>query len=163
MNAVEAIRVALDTSEMISMAYLDDLSDEEMMLRPTPNANHIKWQLGHLIVSENQMINACLPGALPELPEGFADRYAKDKSNSDDALAFDSKADLLLLYRQQREATKQTLDRLSPEELDTDADESIRSYSPTIGATFIMQDTHWMMHAGQWAIVRRMLGRDPLF
>ena len=23
--------------------------------------------------------------------------------------------------------------------------------------------THWLMHAGQWAVVRRQLGRPPLF
>jgi hypothetical protein len=28
---------------------------------------------------------------------------------------------------------------------------------------FSMQGSHWMMHAGQWAVLRRKLGRPPLF
>ena len=76
MNANEAIKSALDTAEMISMAYLEDLTDEEMMVRPIDGCNHIKWQVGHLIASENKMINSCCPGTMPDLPAGFADRYA---------------------------------------------------------------------------------------
>ena len=55
MNANEAIKSALDTAEMISMAYLEDLTDEEMMVRPIDSCNHIKWQVGHLIGSENKI------------------------------------------------------------------------------------------------------------
>ena len=105
MNANEAIKSALDTAEMISMAYLEDLTDEEMMVRPIESCNHIKWQVGHLIASENKMINSCCPGAMPDLPVGFADRYASEHSASDDNTAFDSKADLLTLYKQQRAGT----------------------------------------------------------
>lgn len=163
MNANEAIKSALATAEMISMAYLDDLTDDEMMIRPIESCNHIKWQVGHLIASENKMINSCCPGTMPELPAGFAERYASEHSASDDNAAFDSKADLLALYKQQRAQTLETLAGLSSEQLDAEAHESIRSYAPTVAAAFIMQDTHWMMHAGQWAVLRRKLGREPLF
>ena len=80
MNANEAIKSALATAEMISMAYLEDLTDEEMMVRPLDGCNHIKWQVGHLIASEHKMINSCCPGALPKLPVGFAERYASEHS-----------------------------------------------------------------------------------
>ena len=163
MNANEAIKSALDTAEMISMAYLEDLTDEEMMMRPIDGCNHIKWQVGHLIGSENKMINSCCPGAMPDLPAGFAARYTSEHSASDDNTAFDSKADLLALYKQQRAGTLVALAGLSEQQLDAEAHESIRSYAPTVGAAFIMQDTHWMMHAGQWAVLRRKLGREPLF
>ena len=163
MNANEAIKSALATAEMISMAYLEDLTDEEMMIRPIESCNHIKWQIGHLIASENKMINSCCPGTMPELPAGFAERYASEHSAKDDNAAFDSKADLLALYKQQRSGTLEALDGLSEEQLDAESDESMRAYAPTVGAAFIMQDTHWMMHAGQWAVLRRKIGREPLF
>jgi uncharacterized damage-inducible protein DinB len=163
MNAHSAIKAALATAEMIGLAYLEDLSDNEMMVRPVEGCNHIKWQLGHLIVSENKMINAAVPGALPDLPLGFAQRYASDKSNDDAAISFDSKDELLQLYRQQRAATLRTLDGLTEQQLDAETHESIRSYAPTVGTAFVMQDSHWMMHAGQWAVVRRKLGRKPIF
>jgi hypothetical protein len=163
MNAKSAIKTALDTSEMIAMAYLDDLNDEEMMIRPIDGCNHIKWQFGHLIASENKMIDSCMPGSMPALPVGFADKYDKATATIDDDSAFDSKVNLLELYRQQRNATLALLEQLSEQQLDQETDESIRGYAPTVGSAIIMQDVHWMMHAGQWAVLRRKLGREPLF
>ena len=37
------------------------------------------------------------------------------------------------------------------------------SPTPTVASLFSLAGTHWVMHAGQWAIVRRQLGRPPLF
>ena len=41
--------------------------------------------------------------------------------------------------------------------------EPMRAYIPDWGTAFVMQDSHWVMHAGQWAVIRRQLGRPPLF
>ena len=163
MDTKTAIKAAIDTANMISTSYLGDLTDQEMMHRPATGCNHIKWQVGHLIASENSMINQCIPGALPALPEGFAEKYSKETAGSDDAAAFDSKEDLMKLYKQQRAGTLAALESLSDADLDKQGPEEIRNYCPTFGAAFLMQDAHWMMHAGQWAVVRRQLGRDPLF
>ena len=160
MDTRQGIKLALDMADMISMAYLQDLSDEELLRRASPGINHIKWQLGHLIAAENQMINAVSPGASPELPEGFAERYSKETASSDDPSAFDSKADLLALHEKQRAATLAALEATSDEALDGD---SGVEYVPTVGGIFSMQGSHWLMHAGQWAVVRRQLGREPLF
>lgn len=163
MDTKTAIKTAIDTANMISTSYLGDLTDEEMMHRPAPGCNHIKWQVGHLIASENSMIDQCIPGAMPALPDGFAEKYSKETSTSDDAADFDSKEELMKLYEQQRAATMAALEKIDAADLDTEGPEAIRSYCPTIGAAFLMQDAHWMMHAGQWAVIRRQLGREPLF
>jgi len=163
MDTKTAIKSAIDTANMISTAYLDDLTDEEMMHRPSPGCNHIKWQVGHLIVSENNMIDQCLPGSMPPLPDGFAKRYTKETSDSDNPDDFDNKATLMLLYEQQRASTLTALESIDVDDLSREGPEPIRSYCPTVGAAFLMQDAHWLMHAGQWAVIRRQLGRDPLF
>jgi hypothetical protein len=162
-NTKTAIKTVLDTANMICTSYLADLTDEEMMHRPTPGCNHIKWQVGHLIASEHEMISQCFPGSMPDLPAGFAERYNKEASNSDDAAAFDSKEDLMKFYEAQRSGTLGLLEKISDEDLSKEGPEPIRSYAPTVGAAFLMQDAHWLMHAGQWAVIRRQLGREPLF
>ena len=163
MDTKSAIRSALDMANMICSSYLGDLTDEEMMHRPTPKCNHIKWQLGQLIASEHDMISQCYPGEMPDLPAGFAEKYTKETSTSDDANAFDSKEDLMKLYEAQRAGTMALLDKVPVEDLSKEGPEPIRSYAPTYGAAFLMQDAHWVMHAGQWAVIRRQLGREPLF
>ena len=163
MDTKAAIKVALDMADMISTSYLGDLTDEEMMHRPAPGCNHIKWQIGHLIASENSIINGCVPNAMPALPEGFADKYSKETATSDDAAAFDSKEDLMKLYKEQRAGTLAALEAVPVSDLNNESPEEIRSFAPTFGSAFLMQDAHWMMHAGQWAVIRRQLGREPLF
>ena len=50
------------------------LSDADLLVRPAPSANHIAWQLGHLVLAEPFLIRTELPdAAYPELPAGFAD------------------------------------------------------------------------------------------
>ncbi len=163
MNAREVIRDAINTANMISTSYLGDLTDADLLVRPVPGANHIAWQLGHLIVSEHGMIEAVRPGSMPALPADFAEKYTKDTAALDTPGAFHSKADYLRLLGDQRAATLRVLGALTDADLDQPGPEMMREYAPRVSDVFLMQSTHWMMHAGQWAIVRRKLGRKPLF
>lgn len=163
MDARGAIRCGLEMAEFISLGYLEDLSESDLFHRPASGANHINWQVGHLIVSEHDIIEGCLPGSSPALPTGFAERYGKLTASSDERSQFCSKGDLIAAYRAQRVATLAALDKLSDVDLDTVSPEPIGSYAPTWGAAISMQGSHWLMHAGQWAVIRRQLGRAPLF
>jgi hypothetical protein len=160
MNANQAIRMAIEMGGFISDGYVQDLTDAEMMKRPAPGANHIKWQLGHLIVSEHEMIEKVCPGSMPALPADFAKKYAKETASNDDPAFFDSKEKLLEVKNQQRQGTLAALEKLPAEAFDQ---QTGVDYAPTVGAMFSMQGAHWIMHAGQWAVIRRQLGRPPLF
>lgn len=150
-------------AEMVCLSYVNDLSDADLMVRPAPGCNHIKWQLGHLIHSEHQMLEELFPGRMPALPDGFAARYSKDRAASDDPAAFDSKERLLETYRTQRAAALGLLEEMTPGDFARPTTERIQSYAPTLAAAFSLLGSHWMMHCGQWAVVRRKLGHPPLF
>ena len=160
MNATEAIKINLDTADMICGAYLEDLTDEEAMRRPHADCNHINWQLGHLISSDNMMCNGCIADSLPALPEGFAEKYSKEAAASDNAGDFVPKTELMEIHRNQRKAIAEVLAGLSDEQLGAPSPESMQSYAPTVASAFSMLGSHWLMHAGQWVVVRRELGRE---
>ena len=145
MNGHEAIENNIRMGQMITDAYLADLNDEELMQRPHKDANHIKWQLGHLISAEHQMMAGCAPGKMPSLPEGFVERYTKETSKSDTPDDFDSKAQLLAVAAEQRAATLAILQELSAEDLNQPAPERMRSYAPTVGAVCNMQGSHCLL------------------
>jgi hypothetical protein len=112
MTGKDAIRTALMGTQQVLSWYISDLSDADLLVRPAPNANHIAWQLGHLINSEKGLVGKNVPGATyPELPAGFADQHSK----------------------------------------------------PTVGAIFLLESNHTLMHAGQFTVVRRKLGKPVLF
>src|SRR5260370_8830239 len=88
MNAKEAIRTSLKTSQSMLPMFLNDLSDADILVRPVPSANHIAWQLGHLIASECRL-GQRLPGATyPELPAGFSGQQTQHTSKNDPTHAF---------------------------------------------------------------------------
>lgn len=160
MNAKDALRLGIETGNMVAMGYLSDLSDAELMQRPCPGCNHINWQVGHLIASEHHHLSAHSPQFAKPLPEGFKEKYSKETANSDDPATFLTKAELLKVAAEQRAATLAALDAI--DEADLEKPSGIE-YAPTIAAVFSMEGSHWLMHAGQWAVVRRQLGRKPLF
>jgi hypothetical protein len=160
MQAQQAIREVIELGNTVAMSYLSDLNDEELLRRPHPRCNHINWQWGHLIVSENELVNQAIPGVMPPLPEGFADRYTKETVGLDDPSSFASKEQLLEVMAEQRKGTLAALEQTTLEDLDRPTG---IPYAPNVASIFSLQGTHWLMHAGQWVVVRRQLGRDPMF
>lgn len=162
MHVRDVLKHSIDLGRMVATAYLDDLDDAALMMRPHPACNHLKWQIGHLITSEHGIIDSVVPGSMPPLPKGFRDRYSKETVASDDPAAFDTKAELMRVLDEQRAGTLAALASLPDAEFDKPAPEPMREYAPTIAAAFDLQGSHWMMHAGQWVIVRRALGKPVI-
>lgn len=160
MHAKQALRISMDMGHFVVGSYLSDLSDADLLHRPCAGCNHINWQLGHLITSANYHMSKAAGTGQIELPPGFSEKYGPDAAGSDDPTKFCKKAELLELYEKQHASILAALENLPDSELDrtTGID-----YAPTVAALFELQGSHKLMHAGQWAVVRRQLGRKPLF
>ena len=162
MNAKDAIKHSLDSGEMVLKTYISDLSDAELMTRPAKGANHLAWQLGHLISSEQQLVNSVCAGACAELPAGFSDKHAKEMTGIDDRSKFLTKQQYIEQFDKQRRATKAALDKLADADLDKPVPGKMHEICPTVGALFNLVGGHVLMHAGQFATVRRLLGKPVL-
>ncbi len=159
MDAREGIRLSIDLANMVCNAYLGDLTHEEMMKRPHAGCNHLIWQVGHLVASEHNIVDKVAPGHMPALPDGFTDKYTSETTHSDNAADFHSKDELMALSAACREGTLKALAAMSDEQLAGPAPEEMQSYAPTVAAALSMQGSHWLMHCGQWVILRRELGK----
>lgn len=159
MNAREVIRQTLQTSQFVLSKYLEDLSDADLLRRPGSGCNHLAWQLGHLIASACQLLEALRPGSGIKLPEGFAERHSPQTAGSDNAADFCSKQEYLTLLDQAQQATLALLDQLTDADLDQPSPERYRPMFPTVGSILILIATHPLMHAGQFVPVRRALGK----
>lgn len=162
MKVHDAIKTSLETSRFMTKMYLSDLDDQELLQRPVDSANHIAWQLGHLILAERALLEGVKQGYSAELPEGFAEKHAKDKAQASEPADFYTKAQYLELMERQREGTLSLLNSLSESELDAPAPERIRRVAPTVGALFLFFAMHETAHAGQFVILRRKLGKPVL-
>jgi hypothetical protein len=162
MNAKDTIRAALQTNQNLMNMTLADLSDQDLLVRPVPNANHIAWQLGHLVLAEHTVIKS-LGGTPPELPAGFADQHGKQMANSDATTGFATKAKYVELLNQARAATLAATDKLSDADLDKPVEGNIARIAPKFGILAAFPASHAYMHMGQFSVVRRKLGKPVLF
>jgi hypothetical protein len=158
MTPKDVIKSSTDMGHEVLTTYLGDLSDADLMVRPVPEANHLAWQLGHLIVSEHQMLTEA-GFKMPDLPEGFAESYTRETSQSNDPRKFHKKEQYLSWLAHQRAGTLAALAATSDKDLDRATPESMREYAPTVGVMFNVVGLHEMMHAAQFVAVRRKLGK----
>lgn len=164
MNFKDGIRTQFSVADFFLQTYVGDLTPAELLTRPVPGANHIAWQLGHLISAETRLVDAAAPGKMPALPDGFMERHTKETAASDNAADFLSKEEYLALTKTVRAATLQTLDSLG----ETDFDKAVSSnrlppFIKRAGDCFVVAAGHWVLHSGQWVVLRRQLGRERKF
>ena len=159
MKASEAITHTLGSTQKIMAWFLGDLSDGDLLVRPVPNANHIAWQLGHVIISEIDMGKA-LPGEVyPELPAGFKEQHAKATASVDPPKGFGTKESYLDLFNKVRGVTIAAVAKLSDADLGKPTTGPMAEWAPTVGALMMLQSEHLLMHVGQFTVVRRKLGK----
>jgi hypothetical protein len=162
MKAKDAIQVAFDSTQHMLEWFVSDLSDADLLVRPVPGANHIAWQLGHLINAESGLIQTEFPNApYPALPPGFAEAHSKETAKLD--TGFRPKAEYVEWSKKMRTATKVFLDTLDDADLNRKSTGRFAQVAPTHVHLFQLVANHTMMHAGQFTVVRRKLGKPVLF
>jgi uncharacterized damage-inducible protein DinB len=161
MNSRDVIKRSLKSTQRLIGNYLSDLSDADLLIRPAPTANHIAWQLGHLILAEQSMMAAqAISGASwPELPAGFKEQHSKEKAAEQSTKGFGTKADYLDLFKKTRAATIAALDNISDADLDKPTQGRMAEFAPLLADILLLQAHHTLMHAGQFTVVRRQLGK----
>lgn len=163
MQAKEAVKIALSSTQNLLNWYLSDLSDEDLAVRPVPGANNIAWQVGHLIHSEGQLL-ASMPGAMyPDLPTTLREDYNGKKSGVVPPGGYLPKAQYLEWFNKVRTATLANVDKLTDADLDRPTPGDMAKFAPNLGALLLLTANHTLMHAGQFTVVRRALKKPVLF
>ena len=158
MKASDAFLIALNMTDYCMLTYLKDLNDSELFIRPGKGCNHLAWQLGHLIHSEQSILNQIRPGSGIELPAGFKEMHSKENVSIDDPSKFCKREVYLDLYKKSRQNIKTVLAQMTDEEFDKASPKGWDQF-PTIGAMMNLIVNHPMMHVGQFVVVRRQLGK----
>lgn len=164
MNGCKVIETALTSTQNVVPMYLSDLTDADLLVRPVPGANHIAWQLGHVIAAEIHLVRSQLPdAAYPELPAGFAEQHGKETAAQEPPKGFGGKEQYIALFNRVREATKAAVAKLSDADLDRPTKGNMAGFAPTLAAFLLLVSNHTFMHLGQFSAVRRKLGKPVLF
>jgi hypothetical protein len=164
MTAVQAISGAINSTTAWVGMVLGDFTDAELLVRPLPNANHVAWQLGNVIVGDVFIVQTQFPDAVfPKLPDGFMELHSTAHANKDQDPGFLSKEGYLNLLRDVRVVTLAAIEKLSDADLDKPAHESLQFAGTTVADVLQFVATHTLMHLGQFSVIRRKLGKPVLF
>jgi hypothetical protein len=161
-TAKNILRGAVEGAHWITRAYVEDLTDAELLVRSVPEANHIAWQLGHAIGGTQEML-AAIGHETFALPDGFVEAYAPATAGSNDPAKFATKAQYLAWMDQAKAASLAAIEATPEADLDKPGPEKMREYAPTVGSVLMLVATHWIMHAGQFVPIRRKLGKKVIF
>jgi hypothetical protein len=163
MQAKDALKIGLKSTQDLLAWYVGDLSDQELTVRPVPAANNIAWQIGHLIEAE-PLLGGALPGATyPELPSSFKGHYDKKTASGTPAGGYLPKAQYLEWFNKLRAATLANVDRLNDADLTKPNTGGMAKFAPTYADLIALMTNHTMMHVGQFTVTRRALNKPILF
>ena len=164
MTGVKAIIAAMDSSKAWLEAFVGDFTDADLLVRPCPDANHAAWQIGNVIGGDPFLVKTELPdAAFPELPAGFAELHSGKGAKIDADPGFLTKADYLKLLGEVRAAAVAATAKLTDADLDRPSHEKMAFAGPTLGHVLMFVPFHTLMHAGQFTVIRRKLGKPVLF
>jgi uncharacterized damage-inducible protein DinB len=139
-----------------------DLSDEDMVLQPPGVPNHAAWTLGHVIHSCQAMAGEL--GVQPWLPSEWESQFGYGSSPADLVSQHPSKVALLAALDEAGRRLQTALSGMDEQALaEPLPDEEVRELWPTKGHALLqVVAAHTAYHAGQLAVWRRAIGRQPV-
>ncbi len=163
MQAKEALKLGLTSTQGLVTWYVSDLSDHDLTVRPVPSANNVAWQLGHLIEGEIHLGSA-LPGShYPEIHASIKGKYDKASASGVPSGGYLTKDAYMELFSQARAATLANVDKLADADLDKPNTGGMAKFAPRYADLIVLMANHTLMHAGQFTVLRRALGKPVLF
>jgi uncharacterized damage-inducible protein DinB len=155
-TAKDVIRSTIESSNFFVSAYLNDLSDADLLAVPVKGMNPIAWQLGHMLTVHADWLEKIAPGSTTPLPEGFAAAHSKETAAPNAFSPVATKAEYTAAWEAQIKAALAVLDALPADKLDA---ETGIEFAPTVAAMLNTIGVHVLSHAGQFVAVRRQTGK----
>lgn len=161
LTAIDVLVHSLTSSKGLVAWYCKDLTPAEYLHRPCPAANCVAWLLGHLTLSDRRVQALTLgPADLPPLPDGFEQRFGQ-KDGAPQAADFGDVSGLLARFEQGRDRFVERVRAADAATLERAVEHP--RFKTVYEAINFVGGLHTTMHAGQISMVRRTLGRPPLF
>jgi hypothetical protein len=142
-----------------TLAAVLNVPEEYMALQPAGARNHPAWTLGHLLFVEAQGARAL--GLDPELPEGWAGRYAPGSTPTSARAAYAPKQELLERLGGLRIALLDRFASMPDASLDRPTPAVVSPFlghCATIGDVLLYLAWHEGYHNGQLAVWRHAAG-----
>ncbi len=164
MKTIDYIRMSLETSKAFTFGLLDDMKDSPLTQPTATGGNHPLWILGHLTYAEANIVNHIILGNENPLI-GWKEMFGSGIEPTTEASDYLPWDEVRQKFDEVRTQTMSVLNGLSEDDLDAPSKNcppEREAFFGKVGQCFLVLTLHPMMHYGQIADSRRVLGRKPL-
>jgi uncharacterized damage-inducible protein DinB len=164
MSTVKYLRHGLETSRMMILKLIDDMKDAPLQMPTSNGGNPPLWILGHLTYAESNIIEHIIKGNENPLIK-WKETFGAQREPSANLDEYPSWSEVRAKFDEVRANTLAFVDSLSESDLSSTTKNPPPGREAMFGTTGACLSTaamHTMMHYGQVADSRRMLGRKPV-
>ena len=160
-NAISRI----DFARRYALDLIKDVPDSEWFRQPHEGVTHLAWQIAHLAVAEFALAIGRLREETPAdqelLPLAFRTQFGKGSFPDPHPQNNPTPAEIRRIAAAVHGQILSELPNYSPDSLDATTLKPHPLFTTKIGALLWCSD-HELIHCGQIALLRRLLGRSPL-
>ena len=168
--AVPPIRLAqaleqIEAARTSSLQRLADLREDEWFVMPG-GISHIAWQAGHLAFAEYRMCVVRIRGEGEDdaaiLPPEYFTLFGAATTAVADPSKYPTPGELIARLQIVHTAAMECCRDLTDADLDTPCQKPHPLFNTKLGS-LLWCSRHEMMHAGQIGLLRRLLGKKPMW
>lgn len=155
----------LGFSRQFTSQFLVGLADDEWFWCPQGATTHIAWQVGHLAVAQYNLCLRRIRGRTPAdeslISDQFIDWFKLGSQPQADRAANPPLAEIRRVFADVHQLGVHELSGRSDAELDVPVEQPHPVFKTKLGA-IEWSAQHELIHAGQIALLRRLMGKPPL-
>ncbi len=157
MTEKELLIQQLDAIRNWVLTLAKDFTEEEAQKLSEPLRTNLVWNLGHLAVSDNGLLQ-CFFGQ-SALESGFVSRF--DTGSNPTAVEIVTKDEMLKTMADVRKKLKTKLSRIRSADLNKKP--KVKTWYKTMREAIYLTTLHEGYHAGKIGALRRFMGKPALF
>src|SRR4051794_2973339 len=164
---VSAFIDALVFARGYTVELLATIPEADWFAVPAGCPSHVAWQVGHLAFAEARLVVERVGGRIEVgggvLPEEFVKLFARNSVPEAGSTGYPSPAEIRRGFDRVHEAALQTLRDTTDADLETLVPGSPHRFCRTKADYARWVSHHEFLHSGQIGLIRRMLGKGPVW
>jgi hypothetical protein len=166
MSEIEWITAQLRSARRYTEGLLEAVDESDWFRMPAGGVTHIAWQVGHLAYAEYRLALERIRGVAVDdaelIPESFWRLFGRETTPDPDPSHSPAPAELRAVFDRVHRRALAELAGLSDADLDVPLPAPHR-LARDRREILLWCGQHEMLHAGQIGLLRRLLGRPPLW
>jgi DinB superfamily len=164
---MSALKLAIEHilfARRYTVGLLSDVDPADWFRMPSEGVTHVAWQVGHLAFAEYRLVLERVRGVRPAdaalLPPAYFPLFGRDSTPDPDPAKYPSASEIRAVFDRVHEQVLHDLAGHPEADLDAPVLTPHR-LTKTKREVLSWCSHHEMVHAGQIALLRRLLGRRP--